>query len=242
MPAIISGDPGKKIVLVLVSGMVLVLYTYLIPPLLSADSISRFPVFTQMAFDLPQYFWRFFLSFTLLGLIPVLTASIFGYSPSMLGFRKMKVRKPFLFWSVLILLAIVFGTVSRFDKQIAAYYPYTKAFPALINQYGFWSVLLHPVCYFLLFYIPWEFLFRGILIFPFLDGKNDLLIASFQALPSALLHFGHPFGETFSALFFGLAAAVICIKTRSFIPVLVFHAIVGITLDLVLILSSVPVA
>ena len=82
------------------------------------------------------------------------------------------------------------------------------------------------------------------LIFPFLGEQSNsvsgkaLLIASFQVIPSSLLHFGHPGSETIGAVFLGFIAGWITVKTRSIIPALLFHAASGIALDLAIVLGQ----
>jgi membrane protease YdiL (CAAX protease family) len=103
-------------------------------------------------------------------------------------------------------------------------------------------------------------LFRGILVFPLLrlleaggsgtsrrqgaageagfrSGSAALLaVACLQALPSTLLHFGHPWSETLAALPFGLAAGWLALATGSILPGLALHAAAGLFLDLFILL------
>jgi membrane protease YdiL (CAAX protease family) len=63
-----------------------------------------------------------------------------------------------------------------------------------------------------------------------------LAVACLQALPSTLLHFGHPWSETLAALPFGLAAGWLALATGSILPGLALHAAAGLFLDLFILL------
>ena len=75
------------------------------------------------------------------------------------------------------------------------------------------------------------------------DGRGEaglqpslLAVACLQALPSTLLHFGHPWSETLAALPFGLAAGWLALATGSILPGLTLHAAAGLFLDLFILL------
>lgn len=227
----------KKILLITASALGMILFTYFTPPAIDEIFFKSLPIFNKLSGDLPQYAGRFLFSFVFLGILPLFTALILKYKPADIGIKRTEVKNRKKFWLILIPTAIMFGILSSINKETAAFYPFSNSFPELINQYGVFILFIHPLCYFLFYYIPWEILFRGILVFPFINSKNIYSIACLQAIPSALLHFGHPISETISALFFGIAAGVLVIKTRSILPALVFHALVGIALDITLIIS-----
>jgi membrane protease YdiL (CAAX protease family) len=63
-----------------------------------------------------------------------------------------------------------------------------------------------------------------------------LAVACLQALPSTLLHFGHPWSETLVALPFGLVLGWLALATGSLLPGLALHASAGIFLDLFILL------
>lgn len=113
---------------------------------------------------------------------------------------------------------------------------------------------MHLLAYVVLYYLPWEFLFRGVLavlpvgVFRQFAKENGtssvpvealLLIASIQIIPSAILHVGHPVTETLGAVVFGVIAAFFAVKTGSVVPGLILHAAVGLSLDTVVIIRAV---
>lgn len=89
---------------------------------------------------------------------------------------------------------------------------------------------LHAATY-LLFYVGWEFHFRGFLLCglrPTIGDANAILV---QTMASALLHIGSPAGETFGAIAAGLLWGLLAIRTGSLLPGLVQHFLLGIALD-----------
>ena len=229
------------------AGLCVVLYSYLTPPLLPASVLSEFPFIRNLPGDFSVYAFRFLLSTVLLGLAPLLLSLLFGEKVKELGLRiRVDFFKDKIFY-ILLGFCLLFGYLGSLSADLAAYYPYSRTLIEVIQRKGLWFFLIHLTGYFFFYYLPWEFFFRGFLIFPFIReiGRNSALppernpgilaIASFQVLPSALLHFGHPLSETIVTVFFGLAVAYIAVKTKSIIPGLIFHSVVGITLDLFII-------
>lgn len=89
---------------------------------------------------------------------------------------------------------------------------------------------LHAATY-ALFYVGWEFHFRGYLLFglrPAIGACNAVLL---QTMASSLLHIGSPAAETFGAILAGLLWGVLALWTRSLVPSLVQHFLLGIALD-----------
>ena len=216
-------------------------YIYLTPPLSQSSFFARVELLKSVPPNLQMYFQRFLLSFFLLGVFPLISAVACGFKLRDLGLR----LKPKSFrtrWiGVLMIAGIVLGAVSSRFSDLAGYYPYYPNLDIAVEANGAVVLLLHSAAYFIFFYLPWEVLFRGILIFTIIKGIEDdapysalLLIACFQIIPSTLLHFGHPLSETLSAVLLGLIAGYVTLRSRSIIPVLVFHSALGISLDIFL--------
>jgi membrane protease YdiL (CAAX protease family) len=89
---------------------------------------------------------------------------------------------------------------------------------------------LHAASY-LLFYLGWEFLFRGFLLFGLRPALGDVNAVLVQTMASALLHLGSPAAETFGAIPAGVLWGAIALFTRSLLPGLVHHFLLGIALD-----------
>ena len=90
---------------------------------------------------------------------------------------------------------------------------------------------------YILYYIGWEFLFRGLGLFSLTKGGiNPLSAILITTLISALIHtsiagFGKPMIETLSAIFAGGIFGYITYKTKSIYYSLYMHALVGIFTD-----------
>ncbi|RKX79816.1 MAG: hypothetical protein DRP87_01655 [Spirochaetes bacterium] len=240
----------------------MVIFVYLTPPILEGEALKHIFLFENLAGDLAVYLWRFIISFLFLGLIPFLGAIVLGYNFKTLGFTL-----PFSFlksklFILLLSVALLIGIGGRLDPNLQGYYPYSKTLVYLIKDKGFYF-LLHALAYFFLYYLPWEFFFRGFLIIPLLDFINaeepsirsenrgfrvtssvdknisgyavepcTLAVACVQVIPSTLLHFGHPITETLGAIPAGILFGYLVLKTRSILPGLILHGLVGIALDM----------
>ena len=228
----------------------MVLYTYLTPPLVNLKLIERLPLLSTLPGDLPLYSCRFLASFLLLGVFPLTGALLLGENPTGLGLRA-PVRRLSPRQEVLILIGcMLIGAIGAYSPQLHTYYPYSHTLLEIISHRGLFFFLPHALLYLILYYLPWEFFFRGVMIFPLLrlaetQGTKKkqylLLLASLQAIPSTILHFGHPFLETLGALPFGFIAGFLALKTGSILPVLVIHSLIGIVQDFVITLRVLEV-
>jgi hypothetical protein len=142
--------------------------------------------------------------------------------------------------------------LGAYDPGLYSYYPYSHYIRMRAASGAFGFYLLHALAYALLYYLPWELFFRGVLILPFVGHFEPdphrwlrrpylFALASFQIIPSAMLHIGHPLGESMGAVAFGLLAAYFVLKTRSIVLPLVLHIAAGLVLDLAIILRTAEV-
>jgi hypothetical protein len=229
------------------------LYSAFSPPLLTPEAASRIPLIGSLPGDLPGYWARFCLSFLLLGLAPAILALAFREKPAELGinFRAPILRKPW-FWLLLPAAAAV-GAIGAASPDLGSFYPYSRDLIGKVREQGLAPFLGHFAAYFSLYYAPWEFFFRGFLLFPFLiaaeralgDGADPQARAMvlgamtlMQTIPSTMLHFGHPLSELASAVVAGLAFGLLAWKTRSILPGLLLHASVGLGTDLFIVLKG----
>jgi membrane protease YdiL (CAAX protease family) len=221
--------------------------------------------------DLPVYAWRFLLSFLVLGALPLAAALALGERPGGLGLRWPRPLPRRWVFPLLLAVVVLGALAGAYNAPIYGFYPYSRTLTES-RPGGAAGFLLHAVLYLVLYYLPWELLFRGILIFPLvrlagggpaagsgpaggrgiaaasgpavrigLGAANRvppglLAIALLQALPSTLLHFGHPWSETLAALPFGLALGWLALATGSLLPGLALHAAAGLFLDLFILL------
>jgi membrane protease YdiL (CAAX protease family) len=245
---------ARALALLAAAGLSLVAYTYLSPPLVDPGLPASLPGIGSLPGDLPAYAWRFLLSFLVLGALPLAAALALGERPAGLGLAWPKPLSPRWVFPLMLAVVILGALAGAYNGPIFAYYPYSRTLTES-RPGGAAGFLLHAVFYIVLYYLPWEVLFRGILVFPLLrlvggevkpairgaglkpPANNGLLVvACLQALPSTLLHFGHPWSETLVALPFGLALGWLALATGSLLPGLALHAAAGLFLDLFILL------
>ncbi len=231
-----------------------VFFMYLTPPTLDAGRIGGLPVIRSMPGDVGVYVFRFAASAVLLGAIPLTVAAILGYRPGSLGLCRQADPLPGRhYWPILGLL-VCSSVIAGFLPSTAAYYPYSKTLQAAVLEGEVWWLAPHCAAYLLFFYVPWELLFRGILILPLVRlvapppvrlarvPANQVgvivALALLQTVPSTLLHVGHPISETLSAVVGGVILAYVVVRTGSILPCIALHALAGFALDITLILRS----
>lgn len=230
----------RDLATLLAAGVGVVAYSYAVSPQVGSEVHAWIGLDAALDGDLPQYVWRFAMSFLLLGLVPFSTALLLGHRPRDLGLRAPRSMGPGWIWPLVAGGSVLVAAIGAYDPSMSAYYPYSKTLLERISSRGFAVFGLHALLYIVLFYVPWELVFRGILVFPVLRaaGTTDagalLLLASLQAVPSALSHVGHPALESFGSLGFGVAAGYLALRTGSILPGLAVHAGVGVIQDLLL--------
>jgi len=88
------------------------------------------------------------------------------------------------------------------------------------------------------YYIGWEFFFRGFMLFGLRDAVGAANAILIQTIPSTLLHIGKPDGEIFAAILAGIAFGIIALRTKSILYVFVIHWLIGVTLDFLIVSTS----
>jgi membrane protease YdiL (CAAX protease family) len=158
------------------------LYSAFTPPLLSPEAASRLPIVGGLPGDLPGYWARFALSFLLLGLAPAIAALFFRERPADLGinFRAPILREPW-FW-LLVPAAVAIGALGAIDPSLFSFYPYSHDLVGRVREFGMGPFLGHFAAYFFLYYVPWEFFFRGFLLFPFALAAERAFAAELSGL------------------------------------------------------------
>jgi CAAX amino terminal protease family. len=235
------------------------LYSAYTPPELTPEAASRIPLLGSLPGDLPGYWARFSLSFLLLGLAPALLAMILKMKPAELGlsFRTQILGKAW-YWA-LVPVCVGIGAIGATDSGgMGSFYPYSHDLIGRVKEAGIGPFFGHYAAYFFLYYLPWEFFFRGFLLFPFVIAAERALgpeieddesrkaarkallaaVVLFQTIPSTMLHFGHPVSELASAVAAGLIFGILAWKTRSIFPGLFLHAAMGLGTDLFLVLKG----
>ena len=239
----------KRLSIVAVAACGIVGYSHLSAETRVGDIILGLGLLGSLPADIPGYIERFLLSFLLLGAVPAGALLLTGSRLREAGLRFPVAQFSALSLAGLLVAGVVIGFVGSRFAPLSSFYPYAASLPVLVARHGWWVFLAHAAGYVVLFYLPWEFLFRGILILPLVDGTDigvsrptsaAVAIACLQAIASSLLHFGHPFSESLLAVPFGVFLGWMVLRSGSVLPGLLIHAASGVSLDFFVVLSRIP--
>ena len=122
--------------------------------------------------DISAYIVRFTASCVLLGIMPLVTILLLGYSMRDIGLRR-SVDRAFTMRVLLVGVAvcIFFGISGSRNADMAAFYPYSKTIALYAARRPVW-LALHVVSYVIFYYMPWEICFRGMLLLPFVNYED----------------------------------------------------------------------
>jgi membrane protease YdiL (CAAX protease family) len=187
--------------------------------------------------DLKAVLLYFIFFFALLLAIPCLITVLAASEPaaalSFLGLTLGRTRLGLLILTAGIPVAIVAGFIGSRDPEMQRLYPFSKT--ACTNLATF---MLYEASYLILYYLAWEFAFRGLLFFPFIPAIGLLPALAVQTIASTLYHLGHPDSEVFAAFGAGFAFGLIAYATHSILYTTVLHAAAGISTDTFLYLRT----
>ena len=123
-------------------------------------------------------------------------------------------------------LAVLSGLIGSRDAELGRFYPFSKTACRSPRSFiGF------EAAYLLLYYVAWEFLYRGILFFPLIPAIGLIPALALQTIISTLHHAGHPQSEIFASLAGGFVFGLVAYFTGSFVYTIVLHALTGISTD-----------
>jgi membrane protease YdiL (CAAX protease family) len=176
------------------------------------------------------YFAAFFTAFLAL---PVLIVFVAAPSPwDFLGFAGLTpghVGTGLLLAAVAVPVTLALGFIGSRDPAMRAQYPFSKEACADPRKF-----VWYEIAYFVLYYLPWEFVFRGLLFFPLIPLIGLIPALAIQTIVSTLYHFGHPPTEVFAAVGAGIIFGLIAYVTGSIFYTVLIHAEIGIATDVVL--------
>jgi uncharacterized protein len=127
----------------------------------------------------------------------------------------------------IILVVLYFGTDS---PDVRSEYPLAKS---LHRQHE--MIIWYHLAYVALYYVAWEFFFRGFLLFGLKDRFGVFNAILIQTIASCLIHLGKPASETIGAIFIGILFGIFAYRTRSIWYVFILHIIMGLSTDLYII-------
>ena len=141
------------------------------------------------------------------------------------GFRTGDARYGWRFVALVLPIFLWAAYVGSSGSGIQSEYPLAK------SSMGHYYQFLVVEIFYLIYYLSWEFLFRGFMLFGLEKRFGAYTAILIQMIPSAIIHIGKPASESFGAIFAGLAFGYLAIRTRSIIYPLILHAIIGIGTD-----------
>ena len=184
---------------------------------------SLFPEYWQ---EVLAWSWWFGIKGVAGFVIPVLILTlIFKRKPAEIGLGRGDLR--FAGTALLLYIPLVaIGTwVLSSSGEFQAEYPH---FRGGVND---WTLLLIYEISYLAYWVGWEYLWRGFVLFgtSHTFGMNAIFV---QALPFALLHASKPFPEQLLSILGGIALGAVVWRCRSFWIAIPIHALQMTFLDL----------
>lgn len=174
--------------------------------------------------------------FALLFLAPLavilLTGRAAGVTPASLGLGVGNWRLGLILGAALLPLSLTSLYLLRRDRVLRDYYPFARE--AMANPRRF---ALYEASYFFMYYLPWEFTFRGVVLLGLLTLLPHTLAGlavavMVQTFLSTIYHIGHPDSEVFGTFLMGIIAGTGTAFVGSIFYALFHHALVGIINDI----------
>ena len=176
--------------------------------------------------DLNATLYEYLAAFTLMFGVPALIVKLlFKGRLRDWGLRVGDVRQGLRHLAIGLPLCLLAAYLGSLDPAVRAAYPLARSAVGHVSRF-----LAVEACY-LLYYLGWEFFFRGFMLFGLEKRYGPAVAILVQTIPSALVHIGKPASESFAAIAAGLAFGYVAVRTRSIFYPLVLHAMVGIGTD-----------
>lgn len=192
-----------------------------------------------------DFYW-FLSCFTMLGVVPLVTGLWASPAPKPsirerlveMGVGLGDVRFG-LTWTLrlyAVMLPVIF--IASRSATFSQYYPLNsligaQAITALSDKGlpGFWPWFIAYELLYAVYFIGWEFFFRGFLTLGVHKrlGFDAVLLAN---IPFVLMHAGKPFLEGLGSLIAGIALGLFAIRARSFWYCWLLHAAIAVSMDL----------
>lgn len=135
-----------------------------------------------------------------------------------------------LIFSIPILMIISY--ISSYQPAFQAEYPLAKN---IISDHQY--IFIYELAYVVLYYLAWEFYFRGFLLFGLKNKYGPMAAILIQTISSSLVHIGKPADEAMASVLAGLIFGAIALRTGSIIYTFILHAVLGVSLDLFIIFN-----
>ncbi|MEE8179696.1 MAG: type II CAAX endopeptidase family protein [bacterium] len=180
-------------------------------------------------FDIYRYVYQFLTTLVLFFLFPLIIIKLvfkeklknYGLT---LGDKRYGLRFIIITIPLIVTPIIILGSHM---PQVRAEYPLSK-----LVQDNASVFLLYEFSYVLLYYVGWEFFFRGYMLFGLREKFGDAYAILLQVIPSALLHFNKPESEFLGSIVLGIVLGYLALRTRSILYPLIIHSCIGVFTDL----------
>lgn len=225
LQGLFSGDARKPTIILLLTPFLLTTFKYYGGKSFYLQELSGSLVLFGSV-EASGALYAFLSSFLLLGVVPLLIVKfVFHESLASYGIAIGDWRFGL---KALVILAPVFILATYPSSRMPdflAEYPLNKE--AGVSAVAF----LHHALVYLLFYLGWEFFFRGFLQFGLRQSLGDWNAILVQTALSCILHIGKPSGEIYSSILGALIWGILVFRTRSIVYALVLHWLLGVSLD-----------
>ncbi len=196
--------------------------------------------------DWYQYLWMHGMAFLLWLIIPLIVIKLwlaerardYGLCIGDFSFG-------WKFLALFVLVMVIPLYITARNPQFMAEYPLTRLAGRSRTHFVLWEFS------YVIYYIGFEFLFRGFILFGLKDKIGPFLAIMAQTIPSVIIHasmtvsiaggiilIGKPEGETISAILSGLVFGAVALRTRSILWGLLAHWFVGIMTDLFCLMNA----
>jgi CAAX protease family protein len=166
-----------------------------------------------------EIIWYFIIPIALIYFVHRKPFRAFGLG---LGDWKFGLKVSLIFY--LIMLPIVW--VASDAAQFQSVYPHAQ----LVKNH--WDLFLLYEIGLLVYFIGWEYIWRGYMLFGLKDYTGAPVAILIQMIPFVVMHFGKPLPETFGSVIAAIALGALAIRTRSFWYCVLIHWTVMLSIDL----------
>lgn len=175
----------------------------------------------------PMAFLGVFLAF---GAVPaVLSRPIFGKGPAALGLGRGDVRAALVLCALGLPVAALSAYVASTSAAVRQVYPLGGALVPDLSSFA-----VHAGAY-LLYYLGFEYLFRGFLLLGLEEELGGLNANVLQSVLATAFHLGKPALEMLAVFPASLLFGWLTLRTRALWCALALHWVVGVVLDALLV-------
>lgn len=179
------------------------------------------------------YTYMHICTFILFFLIPAaVVLFIFKRPLSEFGFQIGDWRFGLKFVGLWIVVITPLVYLNSFMPDFQREYPLVPLAGKNLGGFVLWGLI------YLIYYVGWEFLFRGFMQIGLRPTLGAFYSICVQTIPSTIIHFGKPQGETMSAIIAGIVFGAVALRTRSIFWPLLAHFYTGMVNDVFCVING----